>query len=120
MKIDREEILEPVMCILPYSTKSEEWVSELIDRVKNTELGLAAGVLSFDVSLSQSLVQRLEARINWINTWGESPAEMSVGGWKMSAYGVENGVDGIKAYTRSKSALIKLSKGACKDVFSKM
>lgn len=120
MKVVKEEIFGPVMCILPYSTKSKDWVTELVERANDTELGLAAGVVASDLSLAQSIVQRLEAGITWINTWGESPAEMPVGGWKMSGHGVENGIDGIKAYTRSRSTLIQLSKGACKDVFSKI
>ncbi len=123
MVVVREEIFGPVMSILPYSTRGktqEEWMPELVRRANNTTLGLAAGVVSTDIGLAQDVVRQLHAGITWINTWGESPAEMPVGGWKMSGVGVENGPEGIRAYMRTKSTLVQLGSGACKGVFAKL
>ncbi|KAF4987345.1 hypothetical protein FGRMN_10425 [Fusarium graminum] len=123
MRIAKEEIFGPVMCIMPYKTRGrprQEWLLELVSRANDTPMGLAAGVVSSDVGLAQEVVQRLDAGITWINTWGESPAEMPVGGWKMSGIGLENGHEGIGAYMRTKSTLVQLGKGACKGVFSKL
>ena len=123
MRIAREEIFGPVMCILPYKTKGrpqEEWLPELIRRANDTSMGLAAGVVSSDLGLAQDVIRQLHAGITWINTWGESPAEMPVGGWKMSGIGVENGYEGIKAYMRTKSTLVQLGRGACKGMFAKL
>jgi betaine-aldehyde dehydrogenase len=61
----------------------------------------------------------LEAGITWINTWGESPAEMSVGGSKMSGVGVENGKRGLDAWVRERSTLVDMS-GKVVAVFSKL
>ncbi|TXT10892.1 hypothetical protein VHUM_01643 [Vanrija humicola] len=122
MKVATEEIFGPVMSILPYSTKGakEEWLAELVRRANATEMGLAGGVVGTDLDLAASVVRQIEAGITWINTWGESPAEMPVGGWKMSGLGVENGHEGIRAYTRTKSTLVQYGKGACAGVFSKL
>ncbi|KAI8724081.1 hypothetical protein NCS52_00265300 [Fusarium sp. LHS14.1] len=123
MRVVREEIFGPVMCILPYKTQGrarEDWLPELVSRANDTPMGLAAGVVSSDVGLAQEVIQKLDAGITWINTWGESPAEMPVGGWKMSGIGLENGHEGIQAYMRTKSTLVQLGKGACKGVFSKL
>nr|BDD69330.1 betaine aldehyde dehydrogenase [Verruciconidia persicina] len=124
MRVAREEIFGPVMCILPYKvsgTRSQEdWLPKLIRRANDTPMGLAAGVVSSDVGLAHDVVRQLDAGITWINTWGESPAEMPVGGWKMSGIGLENGTEGIKAYMRTKSTLVQLGKGACKGVFAKL
>ncbi|KFA47608.1 hypothetical protein S40293_09189 [Stachybotrys chartarum IBT 40293] len=123
MRVAREEIFGPVMCILPYQTRGrlqEEWLPELIRRANDTPMGLAAGVVSSDVGLAQDVIRQLEAGITWINTWGESPAEMPVGGWKMSGIGLENGHEGIQAYLRTKSTLVQLGKGACQGVFAKL
>ncbi|KAL6913224.1 hypothetical protein ACHAPO_005162 [Fusarium lateritium] len=123
MRVTREEIFGPVMCIMPYKTQGRprpEWLPELIARANDTSMGLAAGVVSSDVGLAQEVVQKLDAGITWINTWGESPAEMPVGGWKMSGIGLENGHEGISAYMRTKSTLVQLGRGACKGVFSKL
>ncbi|KAI9150281.1 NAD/NADP-dependent betaine aldehyde dehydrogenase [Paramyrothecium foliicola] len=123
MRVVREEIFGPVMCILPYATKGksqDQWLPELIQRANDTPMGLAAGVVASDVGLAHDVVRQLDAGITWINTWGESPAEMPVGGWKMSGVGLENGFEGIQAYTRTKSTLVQLGKGACAGVFAKL
>lgn len=72
-----------------------------------------------DVNQCHEVISKLEAGITWINTWGESPAEMSVGGWKMSGLGVENGRRGLSAWVREKSTLVEGS-GAVGTVFSKL
>ncbi|KAH7323107.1 aldehyde dehydrogenase domain-containing protein [Stachybotrys elegans] len=123
MRVAREEIFGPVMCILPYETEGkaqDEWLPELIRRANDTPMGLAAGVVASDMGLAHDVVRQLDAGITWINTWGESPAEMPVGGWKMSGIGLENGHEGIQAYLRTKSTLVQLGRGACKGVFSKL
>lgn len=123
MRVAREEIFGPVMCVLPYKAAGrtqEQWLPELVARANDTPMGLAAGVVSPDLSLAQDVVRQLHAGITWINTWGESPAEMPVGGWKMSGLGLENGEEGIRAYMRTKSTLVQLGKGACAGLFAKL
>ncbi|KAF2464770.1 betaine aldehyde dehydrogenase [Lindgomyces ingoldianus] len=114
MKIVQEEIFGPVMTILTYKT-----VEEVIQRANETKLGLAAGVFTKDLNLAHHVISRLDAGITWINTWGESPAEMSVGGWKMSGLGVENGKRGLEAWVRNKSTLVDMA-GKVPTVFSKL
>ena len=114
MKIVQEEIFGPVMSILYYNT-----VDEVIQRANDTSLGLAAGVFTKDLNLAHSVVAKLEAGITWVNTWGESPAEMSVGGWKSSGLGVENGRRGIEAWVRNRSTLIDMS-GQVATAFAKL
>lgn len=114
MKIVTDEIFGPVMCVLPYDT-----VDEAVRRANATELGLAAGVFGRDVDLCHRVAARLEAGITWVNTWGESPAEMAVGGWKASGLGVENGRRGLEAWVRNKSTLVEMS-GSVPTVFAKL
>ena len=114
MTIVREEIFGPVMSILTYET-----VEEAISRANATPLGLAAGVFSRDINLAHTVIRKLQAGITWVNTWGESPAEMSVGGWKQSGVGVENGRRGLEAWVRNKSTLVDMS-GVVPTVFSKI
>lgn len=114
MKIIREEIFGPVLSILSYKD-----VEEAIQRANSTEFGLAAGVFGKDLNMAHKVVSQLEAGITWINTWGESPAEMSVGGWKQSGVGVENGRRGIEAWVRNKSTLVDMS-GTVPNVFAKL
>lgn len=114
MKIIQEEIFGPVLCILTYAT-----IEDAVRRANSTTLGLAAGVFGRDLNQCHKVIAKLEAGITWINTWGESPAEMSVGGWKQSGVGVENGRRGIEAWVRNKSTLVDMS-GTVPTVFSKL
>lgn len=116
MRIVREEIFGPVMTILTYPDAD---VDGAIARANATPMGLAAGVFARDVGAAQAAVARLQAGITWVNGWGESPAEMSVGGWKLSGVGVENGRRGIEAWVRNKSTLVDMS-GKVASVFSKL
>ncbi|RYO75594.1 hypothetical protein DL762_005701 [Monosporascus cannonballus] len=118
MAIVREEIFGPVMCILTYDGSSPS-ADEAVARANATELGLAAGVVGRDVDLCHTVVARLEAGITWVNTWGESPAEMAVGGWKQSGVGVENGRRGLEAWVRNKSTLVEMG-GGVPTVFAKL
>ena len=114
MLIVKEEIFGPVMSILYYET-----IEEAVRRANATELGLAAGVFTKDVNLAHRIIDQLQAGITWVNTWGESPAEMAVGGWKKSGLGVENGRRGIEAWVKNKSTLVDMN-GAVATVFAKL
>ena len=110
MTIVREEIFGPVMSILVYDTEEE-----VIRRANATEYGLAAGVVTRDLNRAHRVIHKLEAGICWINTWGESPAEMPVGGYKQSGVGRENGLTTLAHYTRIKS--VQLEMGDYASVF---
>jgi betaine-aldehyde dehydrogenase len=103
MRIVREEIFGPVMSILAFDDEDE-----VIARANDTDYGLAAGVVTENLSRAHRVIHRLEAGICWINTWGESPAEMPVGGYKQSGVGRENGITTLEHYTRIKSVQVEL------------
>jgi betaine-aldehyde dehydrogenase len=103
MKIVREEIFGPVMSILTFADEED-----VIARANDTIYGLAAGVVTESLSRAHRVIHRLEAGICWINTWGESPAEMPVGGYKQSGVGRENGITTLEHYTRIKSIQVEL------------
>ena len=110
MTIVREEIFGPVMSILTYDDEDE-----VIRRANDTNYGLAAGVLTENLSWAHRVIHQLQAGICWINTWGESPAEMPVGGYKQSGIGRENGLMTLQNYTRVKSVQVEL--GSYTSVF---
>ncbi|MDR5784262.1 betaine-aldehyde dehydrogenase [Caballeronia sp. LZ065] len=103
MRIVREEIFGPVLSLLAFDDEDE-----VIARANDTDYGLAAGVVTENLSRAHRVIHRLQAGICWINTWGESPAEMPVGGYKQSGIGRENGIATLNAYTRIKSVQVEL------------
>ncbi len=101
MTIVKEEIFGPVMSVLMF--ESEE---EVIKRANNTEFGLAAGIFTNDIRRAHRVVKQMEAGICWINAYGASPAEMPVGGYKLSGIGRENGSSTMNQYTQIKSVYV--------------
>ena len=71
---------------------------------------LAAGIVTADLNRAHRVIHQLEAGICWINTWGESPAEIPVGGYKHSGIGRENGVMTLQSYTQVKSIQVEMAK----------
>ena len=98
MTIVKEEIFGPVMSVLSFRDEDEA-----IRRANNTPLGLAAGVMTQNVTRAHRVIHQLQAGICWVNSWGASPAEMPVGGYKMSGIGRENGIETLNQYTQTKS-----------------
>ncbi|MGY3689282.1 betaine-aldehyde dehydrogenase [Vibrio coralliilyticus] len=99
----QNEIFGPVMSVLKFSEESD-----VIERANDTSYGLAAGVFTLDLSRAHRVIHQLQAGICWVNTWGDSPAEMPVGGYKHSGIGRENGPETLRHYTQTKSVLIEL------------
>lgn len=110
MRIVREEIFGPVMSILAFDDDQQA-----ITRANDTLYGLAAGVFTESLNRAHRMIHQLEAGICWINTWGESPAEMPVGGYKQSGIGRENGIETLAHYTQTKS--IQVEMGRFESVF---
>ncbi|RKR02637.1 betaine aldehyde dehydrogenase [Kushneria sinocarnis] len=103
MRIVREEIFGPVMAVLAFDDEQE-----VIRRANDTEYGLAAGIFTEGLNRAHRVVHQLEAGICWVNTWGDSPAEMPVGGYKHSGVGRENGMLTLDHYTQVKSVQIEM------------
>jgi len=101
MTLSKEEIFGPVMSVLTFTDENE-----VIARANNTHLGLAAAVFTQDITRAHRVIHQIQAGICWINAYGASPAEMPVGGYKMSGIGRENGSETLKAYTQIKSVYV--------------
>jgi betaine-aldehyde dehydrogenase len=55
------------------------------------------------------VIHQLQAGICWINAYGNSPAEMPVGGFKHSGIGRENGLATLQHYTQIKSIYLGMN-----------
>ncbi|MGF1682491.1 betaine-aldehyde dehydrogenase [Photobacterium minamisatsumaniensis] len=104
----KEEIFGPVMSVLRFTDEDE-----VIKRANATQYGLAAGLFTQNLSRAHRVIAQIEAGICWVNTWGGSPAEMPVGGYKQSGIGRENGIDTLNHYTQNKSVMIELGDLEC-------
>ncbi len=99
----REEIFGPVFTVLTYD--DEEAVLAVAN---DTQYGLAAAVWTRDLSTAHRLSRRLQAGVVWVNCQLVLPQGMPFGGFKQSGWGKENDLQGLEAYLKSKSTIIKL------------
>jgi acyl-CoA reductase-like NAD-dependent aldehyde dehydrogenase len=103
MRIAQEEIFGPVLSIIPF--RDEE---DAILKGNDTLYGLAAAVWTRDIGRAHRVARALKSGRVWINTYAETDAVMSIGGYKQSGYGREMGAESIEAYTQTKSVLMRL------------
>ncbi|MBU2972291.1 betaine-aldehyde dehydrogenase [Pseudoalteromonas sp. C2R02] len=103
MTICREEIFGPVMSVLTFDDEDE-----VIKRANATDFGLAASVFTQDINRAHRVTHQIQAGICWINSYGASPAQMPVGGYKQSGIGRENGLATLNHYTQIKAVYVGL------------
>ncbi|WP_282034319.1 aldehyde dehydrogenase family protein [Metabacillus indicus] len=97
MKIAREEIFGPVLCVIKYSS-----MDEVIEMANDTIYGLAAGVWTRDVNKAYEAARKLQAGVVWINDWHMLRNDAPFGGYKQSGIGREMGKHSLDAYTQVK------------------
>ncbi|MFO1256504.1 MAG: betaine-aldehyde dehydrogenase [Sphingomonadaceae bacterium] len=103
MAIVREEIFGPVMSVLDFEDEAE-----VVARANATDLGLAAGIFTRDLTRAHRVIAALEAGTCWINTYNITPIELPFGGSKQSGLGRENGKAAIEYFTQLKSVYVAM------------
>ncbi len=103
MAIVREEIFGPVMSVLDFEDEAE-----VVARANDTQLGLAAGIFTNDLTRAHRVIAALEAGTCWINTYNITPIELPFGGNKQSGLGRENGKAAIEYFTQLKSVYVAM------------
>lgn len=87
-----EEQFGPALPIIRYKS-----VDEAIAKANALDVGLGASVWSADQGAAREVAARLEAGTVWINKHGNVDPRIPFGGAKQSGYGLEFGVEGLKA-----------------------
>jgi acyl-CoA reductase-like NAD-dependent aldehyde dehydrogenase len=97
-----EEQFGPVLPIIKYKT-----VEEAIAKANDSAAGLGASVWGNDAAAAAKVALQIVAGTVWINQHGAIHPMVPFGGAKDSGYGVEFGIDGLKAVTQPQIISIK-------------
>ncbi|KAG9458685.1 hypothetical protein H6P81_003193 [Aristolochia fimbriata] len=103
MTIAKEEIFGPVMSLMKFKT-----VEEAIERANNTKYGLGAAVLTKDINLANRMTRSIRAGVVWINCYFAVSHDLPFGGYKMSGFGREMGLEGLHNFLQTKSVVSPL------------
>jgi acyl-CoA reductase-like NAD-dependent aldehyde dehydrogenase len=87
-----EEQFGPALPIIRYSS-----VDEAVEKANALDVGLGASVWSANRDAAREVAARLQAGTVWINRHGAVDPRIPFGGAKQSGYGLEFGVEGLKA-----------------------
>ncbi|WOL14024.1 aldehyde dehydrogenase family 2 member C4 [Canna indica] len=99
MLIAKDEIFGPVMSIMKFKT-----IDEAIERANNTRYGLAAGVVTKDINIANRVSRSIRAGVVWINCYLVLE-NLPFGGYKMSGFGRDGGMQGLEKYFQTKSVV---------------
>jgi malonate-semialdehyde dehydrogenase (acetylating)/methylmalonate-semialdehyde dehydrogenase len=103
MKIYREEIFGPVLCVVRAET-----FAEAVEMINNHDFGNGVACYTRDGRTAQAFAQSIQVGMVGINVPLPVPmAWHSFGGWKQSLFGDHHsyGEEGVRFYTRYKSIM---------------
>lgn len=103
-RIVQEEPFGPILPLLRFRT-----VDEVIQRANHSPYGLGGSVWCRDQSLALSIAQRLQTGTVWVNEIHTLSPHKPMAGHKQSGLGVEQGIEGMLAYTQPQTISLKRS-----------
>jgi betaine-aldehyde dehydrogenase len=106
MAIVKEEVFGPVVTIQTFQTEEEA-----VALANDTIYGLAGAVFTTDGARALRVIKEIRAGITWINCYNPTFNEAPWGGYKMSGYGRELGIQGLQEYQEIKQININLKPG---------
>ncbi len=107
MRVFREEIFGPVVCVTTFKDEAEA-----IAIANDTEFGLGAGVWTRDTHQAYTVSRAIKAGRVWVNCYHAYPAHAPFGGYKKSGIGRETHKMMLNHYRQTKNMLISYDKHA--------
>jgi 5-carboxymethyl-2-hydroxymuconic-semialdehyde dehydrogenase len=104
MRIFREEIFGPVVCVTPFDAEAEA-----IALANATPYGLAAYIWTSDLARAHRVAHAVDAGMTWINSHNVRDLRTPFGGVKASGLGREGGAHSLDFYTESRIVHIPLT-----------
>ncbi|KAJ7969628.1 Aldehyde dehydrogenase family 2 member like [Quillaja saponaria] len=100
MIIAQDEIFGPVMALMKFKT-----IEDAIKSANNTKYGLAAGIVTQNLDIANTVSRSIRAGIIWVNCYYGFDSDCPYGGYKMSGFGRELGLEALNSYLQVKSVV---------------
>lgn len=101
-------------------------IEEAIQRANNTRYGLAAGIITKDLNVANTVSRSIRAGVIWINCYFGFDRDCPYGGYKQSGFGRDFGMDALYKYLQVKSITTPLynspwlwNQNACQHTWNK-
>lgn len=100
MLIAKDEIFGPVLSLVKFKS-----IEEAIKRANGTRYGLAAGIVTKDLNVANTVSRSIRAGVIWINCYLAFSPDCPYGGYKMSGFGRDLGMEAIDKYLQVKAVI---------------
>jgi len=104
MRIMREEIFGPVLCMRKFSDGDLDAVAS---EANDTVYGLVASIWTRDIGTAHGLADRIRAGVVGINHHGGGDIYAPFGGFKESGWGREFGAQSVEMYLETKTVVVR-------------
>jgi aldehyde dehydrogenase (NAD+)/betaine-aldehyde dehydrogenase len=108
----KEELFGPVLSIVPFDREEDA-----LRLANDSRFGLASGVFTSNLTRAHRIISKLRAGIVWVNTYRAISPLVPFGGFGLSGYGREGGLEALQDYSRTKSVWIRTSDDPIEDPF---
>lgn len=103
MRIAQEEIFGPVLAVLTFSDEDEAH-----KMANDTQYGLVAGIHTSDVGRAHRFARTVDAGQIYVNEWFAGGVETPFGGYGMSGFGREKGLEAVDNFTQTKNVCLNI------------
>ncbi|MBW4078581.1 MAG: aldehyde dehydrogenase family protein [Acidobacteria bacterium] len=104
MRVASEEIFGPVVSAIVFDD-----AEDLVRRANATSFGLGSGVWTQNVAKAHRFAKAIRAGSVWVNCYNLMDPAVPFGGYKMSGYGREGGLEQLDEFLETKAVWIKTS-----------
>ncbi|KAL4374844.1 hypothetical protein S245_017490 [Arachis hypogaea] len=98
MLISQDEIFGPVMVLSKFKS-----IGEGIEKANSSKYGLASGIVTKNMDIANTVSRSIRAGIVWINCFFAFDVDCPFGGYKMSGFGRDYGLEALHKYLQVKS-----------------
>jgi acyl-CoA reductase-like NAD-dependent aldehyde dehydrogenase len=103
MKIAREEIFGPVLCIIPFKDEVDA-----VAIANDSPYGLQAGVWSSNINRAHRVARQLQAGTVHVNQYDDDDMTVPFGGFKQSGNGRDKSLHALDKYTELKTTWLRI------------